>query len=195
MTKIEIKITDRASEVVQRLQPAVLLPVLAREMDKQNGNAIDLISRKYLSFPRQGPTTLEGLRFISGDYRNRLHASPATVVNGDIQSGIGANTVSKSGFSYPKLHEFGGVVRRPAHNGSVRLRTDAKGNLVRQSKFRQLAVFARKSHVRAKSVDYTAKAHEAVYPARAPIQRGIADRLENYRDALSKAVIRFAEGT
>lgn len=67
---------------------------------------------------------------------------------------------------YAAIHQFGGEITRAAHSGWVRLRTDASGNLLRQGKNRRLAVFARDSHKRARTVRYTTSSSKTKIPAR-----------------------------
>ena len=47
--------------------------------------------------------------------------------------------------AYAATHQFGATITRPAHSTKVRLRTTAKGNLSRQRKNKNLAVFAKNS--------------------------------------------------
>lgn len=170
---IEIKLTDKAQALLNRSQswPVVLPQAIARGMDEANILIVSTIQRQFLSFPKQGPPTLEGLRNQSGDYKRSLRASKAVIIGGIVTSSIGTNVTHK-GFSYPRLHEFGGTVKRKPRNGIVRLKTDRKGLLIRQ-KDGTLAVFAKRTNKQVKEVAFQGKAYEATYPARAPIQRGI----------------------
>lgn len=182
----QITINDATRKLAEKLDPARLLAATMRAIDKQNLETVSLIQRKYLNFPRVGPTTPEGLRNRSGSYFRSLHASPAAIVGGAVVAGIGTN-VTKNGFSYPALHEFGGTVKRKERVGSVRLRTDKEGNLVRQVNGK-LAVFARRKDKRTKAVAFVAVAHVATYPARAPIQKGIKDCLPKYEAAIRREI-------
>lgn len=76
---------------------------------------------------------------------------------------VGTNTV------YAAIHQFGGEITRAPHSGWVRLRTDARGNLIRQGsagREARLAVFAKDSHRRAKTVRYTTDGSKVKVPAR-----------------------------
>lgn len=186
---IQITVTDTASQVLVNLKPEVLLPVVAKVIDTENTRTVSHIQDKYLSFPKQGPTTLAGLRIHSTPgFRSTLHATPSTISGSDIISAIGTPQ-TKGGFSYPSLHEFGGVVHHPARRSSVRLRTTRSGDLMRQGKNKNLAVFARRSHTAAKTIPTEIKAHDATYPARAPIQKGLADRADQYTKAISEKIL------
>lgn len=70
---------------------------------------------------------------------------------------------------YAAIHQFGGEITRVAHSGWVRLRTDARGNLLRQGtkgRAARLAVFAKDSHKRARTVRYTSDGSKVKVPAR-----------------------------
>ncbi|KWH38495.1 hypothetical protein WL99_32680 [Burkholderia cepacia] len=68
--------------------------------------------------------------------------------------------------AYAGIHQFGGTVTHPAHSTKVRLRTDSKGNLVRQAGHKHLAVFARDSHKRARESWHEVGEYTVTIPAR-----------------------------
>lgn len=82
---------------------------------------------------------------------------------------IGAGGAARE---YAAIQQFGGTIERAAHSGWVRLRTDRKGNLMRQGKTgraRNLAVFAKegeRGHKQAVRRQYTADAYTIDIPAR-----------------------------
>ncbi|UXC35151.1 phage virion morphogenesis protein [Cupriavidus gilardii] len=93
---------------------------------------------------------------------------------------------------YAAIHQFGGEITRAAHSGWVRLRTDARGNLMRQGghgRTARLAVFAKDSHKRARKVQYTSDGWKTKIPARPflaltqsdadSIERTVSDYLAN----------------
>lgn len=168
---------------VKAFPQAVVRAVIAA-LNDENGRTVAHVQRAYMSFPKHEPTTLEGLRAVSNRLRNSVSASKAQQSGSNtITSSIGSNV------KYAAIHEFGGVIQRTVKPGSVRLRTTAAGELMRQSSGR-LAVFAKKSHKRVEVVSFPGgKSYSITMPARAPIQRGIADRVEDYRSALSAAVL------
>lgn len=96
---------------------------------------------------------------------------------------------------YAEIQQRGGTIERGAGSGSIRLRTKANGDLVRQGglgRKRNLAVFAKATHKRAKSVDFETAAHSIDIPARPflPVtaddelqpeaEKGILDALNTY---------------
>ena len=187
---LSITISDSAQARLAALDPKVMLPRLAKVIDEQNVLTVSHIQNKYLSFPRGGPATSEGLRHQhTPGFKSTLHASTATLSGDGITSGIGTNITNK-GFSYPRLHEFGGTITRVQLAGSVRLRTNARGELLRQGKNGKLAIFAKAGHKRFQNVPFAGgKRTTVVYEARAPIQRGIRDRLPEYVAALGREIM------
>lgn len=68
-----------------------------------------------------------------------------------------------------RLFQLGGTIHRKARDGSVRLRQNRDGSLMRQAKegpLSRLARFAKASHKLAKAVDFTAPAYDIKITAR-----------------------------
>jgi phage virion morphogenesis protein len=76
---------------------------------------------------------------------------------------------------YGAAHQFGGTFARQLKPGKVRLRVDAKGNLLRQGKDGRLAVFAKKSHKRAVERSYDGKDYSVTMTARPFLGVSLAD--------------------
>jgi hypothetical protein len=168
--------------------PVRVMNYIAAAMDKQNQRTVGYIQKNYLTFPRQEPPVPMGLRSVSGDYSRSLHSPPATISGDTVDSAIGS-PVKKNGFRYPALHEFGGRVHVKGREHKVRLRTDARGNLVRQLGHSHLAMFARNDHQRAVERTGHSRDHDVEYPARAPVQRGIEECLPDYKTGISAAIV------
>jgi hypothetical protein len=164
---ISITISDSATAALDRLSPVTLLPALAHVLDQENQLTVSHIQQHYLSFPKDGPTTLEGLRCVSNRLRGSIRASAAVVTGAGVQSAIGSNV------SYAAAHEFGAVI--PPHKITARNGRALYFNIGGKS-------------ICVHSVNHPG----GVIPARAPIQRGIADRLPSYRSSLSAAILNFA---
>lgn len=64
---------------------------------------------------------------------------------------------------YARIHNEGGVIQRMAYSGTVRLRTDAKGNILKKG---NLARFAKKSHKRAVVRRFTCSGYTIEIPKR-----------------------------
>ena len=149
--------------------PDSMLGAMAKALDQQNQLTISHIIEDYASFSKEGPAQEIGLRVQSGRYRASIRASKAVVNGQAVSSGIGDNLV------YAAIHEFGGVI--PAHDvvpksaGALRFMIGDR------------VVFANKVHI-----------PDITMPARAPIQHGIEDRLGDYGEALSDAVVGKMQG-
>ncbi|MBE2244183.1 MAG: phage virion morphogenesis protein [Burkholderiaceae bacterium] len=90
-------------------------------------------------------------------------ASSVSSSYGEDFAQVGAGGAAKD---YAAIHQFGGTIERAAHSVKTRLRTDAKGNLVRQEAHKNLAVFARDGHKRARESWHEVEAYQVQIPAR-----------------------------
>jgi len=167
MFKIEIR-GDLLAKLPKLTSQAAMADELRRTMDEEDQYTVGHVMTRYLSFPATGPTTLEGLRSISNRLRGNLRAVPAHVTSdGGVAGGLSNNVF------YAKYHELGATIKPHdivARNKKA-LRFFGKGGSV---------VFAKKLH------------HPgATLPARAPMQRGIRDRLPRYVAAFEGAIQRL----
>lgn len=91
--------------------------------------------------------------------RGILAASISTDYGADFAQ-VGANT------PYAAIHQLGGSIERAPYSTKTRLRTDAKGNLLRQDKDGKLAVFAKDRHKRVRESWHEVGAFTVNIPAR-----------------------------
>jgi hypothetical protein len=98
-------------------------------------------------------------------------------ISGGVQAGGGPAF-------YGKYHEYGGTFDRKA--GSVRLRVDAKGELIRQLANGRLAVFAKSSHKRVKDVAYAKGT--ITFPERSFMRSTLEEERLSVIDQLKEAV-------
>ncbi len=160
-----------ARSQVERL-PQTALAEIAKAMQLQNDLTVSHIQREYLSFPKAGPSVPMGLRRQTGRYLQSLRASKPVIAGQAVLTDIGSNALAEGGdVSYPAVHEFG------ARIGPFEIHPKKPGGVLRFM-IGQRVVFA-------KSVKHPG----ATIPARAPIQHGIADRIDNYSEAVSNAII------
>ena len=187
--KTAIELSEEAQKILRDLEalPETMPKAIAEAMHDENRFTISHIQSKYLSFSRSGPPVEIGLRVKSGRLRGAVWA-PRPEINGEeVSTSIGNNV------EYAAIHEFGGTIHIGERKGTVRLRVNAAGELIRQPG-RRGAIFARADHKRVREVGYTAGAHDIEMPARAPIQRGIEDRLSDYGQAVANAVVEAMMG-
>lgn len=90
-------------------------------------------------------------------------AASVTASSGRDFAQIGTNK------AYAAIHQYGGVIHHNAYSLIQHLRTNAKGDLLRQGtegNLKNLAVFAKPSHKRVKKVIAEHPAHDVSMPAR-----------------------------
>ena len=163
---IRIELSERAVALVKAAgeMPQKALRAVARALDEENELTIGHIRKDYASFPRQRAATMLGLRVQSGDYRRKLNRAKAVVVGQCVVSGIGSR------LKYAAIHEFGGKTQPHV----IR----AKNGKALAFRIGQRLVFARQ-----------VKHPGSEIPARAPIQRGIGDRIKFYGESVSAGII------
>jgi phage gpG-like protein len=162
-TKIELTPEAVATlRAVERLPETALIEI-AKAMKLQTALTISHIQSDYLSFPKGQPPVDIGLRVQSGRLRQSLHAFAPEVSGQNVSNSIGDNVV------YARIHEFGG--RTSAHD--IRPKT---AKALRFPLGGRMA-FAKVVHHPGSDI-----------PARAPIQHGIEDRLDDYAKAVSDAI-------
>ncbi len=168
MFKIQLR-GDLLAKLPRLTSHSATAAELKRVMNDEDQSTVGHIMTRYLSFPATGPTTLEGLRSITNRLRGNLRAVPARITSdGGVAGGVSNNV------KYAKYQELGATL--PPHDIVARhrkaLRFLGKGGSV---------VFAKLVH------------HPgATLPARAPMQKGIKDRLPQYVAAFSEAIQRLA---
>lgn len=182
---VKIELTEQAQSVIARLKrmPAALAPAIARGMDKANQLAIARIQSAHLTGRGPFPPPQQRLGIVTGRLRASVNASPAQVNSDTITSAIGSNVI------YAAIHEFGGRIHHPARRAKVRLRTDARGNLVRQLANSNLATFASSAHKRAKEIETDVPAYDVEMPERMPFRAGIRESAGAYKAMISAQII------
>jgi phage gpG-like protein len=187
MKDARIQFTPQALRVLQRLDraPSELAPKLMRAMDEQNLYTVAHIQLRYLS--KRGPDTLG---VVTNRLRGSLWASPTRVVAGKLLASIGSNV------AYAGVHEYGfvGTVQVAGYGRrnraldvyrEVRISAEfdpATGRITRRPAKRRTRVASGFSQVRAHS-------RHVHFTERAPIRRGIADRLAAYTVTLEQTAI------
>ena len=187
--KFHIELTPQAQKIVANLQtlPPRVINYVAAAMNKTNQLALANVKQRLVGV---GPFPVEEHKLgrVSGSLYAGVRASDATIEGQVVDTSIGTNTTNR-GFSYPALHEFGGRVHVKGRQHTVRLKTDARGNLVRQAANAHLAVFAKSSHKRAVERTGHSQDHDVNYPARAPFRTGISETMPAYKRNISAGIV------
>jgi phage gpG-like protein len=183
--QLKIELTESAKKIVAGLQtlPDQIVSAIALGMDKANQFAIGAIQKDHLTGQGPFPPEEHKLGIRTSRLRGSVNATPATVSGTTVTSSIGSNVI------YAAIHEFGGRVHHPARQVKTRLRTDARGNLLRQLGHPKLAIFARTSHKRAKEVITRGKEYDVDMPERAPFRTGIEESDHSYKREISAAIV------
>ncbi|MDD5297655.1 MAG: phage virion morphogenesis protein [Rhodocyclaceae bacterium] len=112
-------------------------------------------------WPALAPSTLKRRGADARMLQDTGHlASSITPTSGPDFAAIGTNVV------YAAIHQLGGDISRAPFSSWVRLRQERNGSLMRQPGYQKLAVFAKDSHKRAKTVKYTSDGFSIHIPAR-----------------------------
>lgn len=196
MNRVRIQLSDQAQQVLARYRalPARMGAAVARALDAENQRTIAVMVEKRLSFPREQPPTLEGLRVITNTLRKSVMAHPAEVSGNAVRSSIG------SAVRYAALHEFGGVVQRAEHTRRAPTRVISGGRGMSVSAAVRAGILTRRGAVRRGDRDtrivhggmVRVRAHTATYPARAFVRKTLEERARDYGRAMSAAVVRAA---
>jgi len=179
----KIQLTDQARKIVENMKtlPVRMVAAIAKGMDAGNELAVAKIRRDHLNGIGPFPPEQHKLGVRTSRLRGSVNATPSVISGQTIDSSIGSNVI------YAAIHEFGGRIKMGERTQKVRLRTDKDGNLMRQLK--NLAIFARKDHKRAKEYFTKVAAHEIEMPERAPFRTGIQESLPQYKRTISAAVV------
>lgn len=167
--RVEIKIGVAAAKLAE----AQKLLADGRSMFRQIAQALEAETER--NFEAQGRPSWVPLKATTIAARNKrnnggsvlrilqdrgiLAASISTDYGVDFAQ-VGANT------PYAAIHQLGGTIERAPYSTKTRLRTDAKGNLLRQGKDGKLAVFAKDRHKRVRESWHEVGAFTVNIPAR-----------------------------
>jgi hypothetical protein len=188
-TQIKIELTPEAKKIVANLQtlPPRIVKYIAAAMMQTNQLALANVKKRLVGV---GPFPPEEHRLgrVSGSLYQGVRAGDAVITGDRVDTTIGTNTTNK-GFSYARLHEFGGRVHVKGREHKVRLKTDARGALVRQLGHSHLAVFAKATGKRAVERTGRSADHEVDYPERAPFRTGIGEAMPDYKRNISAGIV------
>jgi phage gpG-like protein len=187
---INITLSAPAAALLEKAS-AEMLPAVLRGLRTTMAieNELTVAHIKEARATGQGPFPAgeHRLGVVSGRYRRSIRAARPVIAGAAVASSIGSNV------EYAGVHEFGVVITRTSRPGKVRLRTNARGELIRNE--RGGAVFATRGLKRIREVAYAGgKSYTVKFPARAPITTGIADRAADYSTAASQSVITTLRG-
>jgi len=177
---IDLKLEDEGvKDLLKRLQKR--LSNLRAPMDSIGQLILNSVERNFEVGGRYsgtsgdvmgGSSSWQDLATSTKKRREKAGSWPGKIlqVSGHLSASIRAKSskdsvIVRTNVKYAPIHQFGGVIQ--VHGKTVRLKTNAKGELLRQGKegiLRHLAVFAKKNRKRA--IEKQAKDYKVTIPAR-----------------------------
>lgn len=193
----QIQFTGPTQQTLLRLDraPQALRGELLRTMDEQNQITVGHIQLTYLSFPRSFIGPINGLRVRTNRLRGSLWAAKARAAGVQLLSSIGTNVnyagVHEYGFTGPvQVRAFTRKTKALNHYRVLQLQPQIDmrtGRITRRARKKRELVASGIVRVKA----HTRHAH---YAERAPIRRGIADRIPAYNVAIEGAAVAYLSG-
>ncbi len=182
----QIDLPPESLAVIRALDPQRVLAAIARGLDVATAQTASDIQEKRLAGEGPFPADEGKLGVRSGRLRQSVRSVPATISGSTVTSAIGSNV------EYAGIHEFGGTIHRTVKAGTVRLRANRDGSLLKRG---NLATFARGVHKLARTVPYAGgKQYEIRIPARAPFGHGVADNEPLFVAEIVRALLAELEG-
>lgn len=179
---IDLRVEDRAvlaalAELrarAENLRPAMVQ--IAEEMKAATDRAFETNSNPATGagWEKYQPSTLRARAKRGRSPQNMLQLSGRLASSIHTEAGADYAVVGTN-VRYAAIHQFGGTIKRAAYGGTVRLRTDRDGKLLRQGKGGRLAVFAKDSHKRALERRFETGPYAVRIPARPFLGLGPAD--------------------
>jgi phage gpG-like protein len=170
---LQITIDDKGLAERMGQFPERSTAAIARVVDRENAITVGKIIEKRLSFPRNQPATLEGLRVQSSRLRRSVRAERATIQGNEVNAAIGSNV------RYAGVHEagFSGTVHVPGYSRRQVIKRSFKfGGAARSRQTQGRDIFVR------------AHSRRVTFPARRPIGRTLEERLPEYKEAIENAL-------
>jgi len=172
MYTITIQLSPSADQILRSLDSMTprIMDAIRRAHDYQNELTASHITLHRMTGNAEKPYPPEEgrLRNKTGWLRRSVRRTDAVISGTSVVSAIGSN------MSYAGIHEFGGTTR--AH-------------VIRPKNKRWLKFEWHGNTVYRRSVNHPG----SNIPARAPIRRGIEDRIPNYSEAISRAIVEAAK--
>lgn len=189
-TAISVEFSPGLRRLLQQGPKAVVHGALIRAFDRENEYTIGAAVRDRMSFSRNQPSTMEGLRVQSGRLRRSLTRSPAKSFSDGVISAIGSNV------KYFGIHEFGfqGSVTVPEHQRRLPDRFSlAGGMIVNRATAKQAGLLTKKGKARKGMAEQLperyvlVRAHDrnANFPARQMVRKTVLARIPQYEAAVA----------
>lgn len=174
MIKIRVDDADvqqRLGQIVERARN--LRPLMVRIA----GHMLDAVHQNFESegrprWPSLRPSTIRA-RARKGKWPGPILRVTGQLARSVTRRATDTEAVVGTNKAYAAIHQYGGEINRAAGSGTLRLRTGAKGQLLRSS--RGGAIFARAGHKRGVERSFSIGAHKIRIPARPFLKLGPDD--------------------
>ena len=192
MMRIEITSNAQVALAQLRVIPEAMLKAIAAALDRENELTVGHIQAQHLTGHGPFPVEEHKLGVVTNRLRSSVRPELATIQEGDIKSAIGSNVI------YAGPHE-GGVDKMVGVRAFTR--HDSRGDVFAQGASARFSwrdgkiTRVRKAQASASGIsNVRAFQRHMRMPARAPIATGMAERAENYSEAISAAILSTWEG-
>lgn len=190
-TTISIEFSPGLRALIQRGPRTLVHQSIARAFDRENEYTIGAAVRERMSFSRNQPSTMEGLRVQSGRLRRSLTRSKAVILSDGVISAIGSNV------GYFGVHEFGFQGRQtvPAHRRKLPDRFSLAGGFtVNRATAKAAGLLTVKGKARKGMAEQLpdryvlVRAHDrqANFPARQMVRKTVLSRIPHYAEAVAR---------
>lgn len=192
--QVTITLSPGLRDLMAKGPAAIVHAAVAKALDRENELTVGATVRERMSFPRNTPATMEGLRVQTGHLRRTLRRSKAVVTPNGVISAIGSNV------GYFGVHEFGFSGTQTVKQHERKLPTRYRlttGQSVDHATAGRAGLLTRKGKLRtglgeAMPDRYVAvRSHErrVNIPARQMVQRTIRHRMHAYEDSIRREVV------
>jgi phage gpG-like protein len=167
LVQIKLTVSPEANTLLDRMQNRPgMMRAAAKAMDQENTFTLSHIQTRYLNFPPGSSRPTIGLRWKTRRLFNSIRASKSVATSTTVKSAIGSNV------KYAAIHEFGGTTRPHVIEAK-------KGKALKFIIGGQTLLRRRVNHPGSR------------FTARKFVQTGINDRLADYGEAMSVAIVQF----
>lgn len=167
LVQIKLTVSPEAKALLARMKNRTgAMRAAAGAMDDENSFTVSHIQARYLNFPPGSSRPAIGLRWKTRRLFTSIRANKATATSTTVKSAIGSNV------KYAAIHEFGGTTRPHVIEAK-------KGKALKFIKGGQTFLRRRVNHPGSR------------FTARKFVQTGINDRLADYGQSMSAAIVKF----
>lgn len=191
---VTITLSPGLRDLMTKGPAALVHGAVAKALDLENELSVGAAVRERMSYPRNTPPTMEGLRVQTGHLRRTLRRSKAVVTANGVVSAIGSNV------GYFGVHEFGFSGNQTVKQHERKLPTRYRlttGQTVNHATAGRAGLLTRSGKLRAGLGEsmpdryVTVRSHQrrVNLPARAMVRRTVEHRMHAYEDSIRREIV------